>query len=524
MTTIAKFKQSGSGAVNRKITEKLSEYVSVKDFGAVGDGVADDSAAIQAALTASTHVRFGPGSYKINSSVTIPSNRFIDLASANIIADTGATPLFRFVSASEQLYIFGGGGIVTGTASSFLFCQGTTNQPTAVGQYARQIRLEGIQINSETIDVFLDFSNAVRQVFIDKCMSYTPSGINGNGKCVEVKVSKSIIYSSSGGAGTYGVKLRSPGNTTYYNEGWHFTDCTIDNFAKTFDVTDIFVLTVTGGYVGSAPSGYAFDFGMPTSSKCDHITLSGFTTGSKIRFAPSGGLLYHANISNVTFTSISSVNLQCANNAAGISIRNVKFESSTSGIAIECVSNNATIVIDGIDCDSTFIAGVQVKGTAGANCSVSNVSYSGSGDSLYVERPVLVKNVAVNSANVSALQRQFNPGDIVGTTAVAGTIATINISCAKGETGFINFSLGCSGMNAGTQRFDLALPAGMSVPTGTGWSSVYVYPSAAAGLVTASIPYYCTADITGQDLAIVNAVGNTVSVDYHSRFGIVRTW
>ncbi|HEY8354782.1 MAG TPA: glycosyl hydrolase family 28-related protein [Methylophilaceae bacterium] len=46
------FLQAGTDAVYRTVQDKLHEWVSVKDFGAVGDGIADDTSAINAAIAA----------------------------------------------------------------------------------------------------------------------------------------------------------------------------------------------------------------------------------------------------------------------------------------------------------------------------------------------------------------------------------------------------------------------------------------------------------------------------------------
>jgi hypothetical protein len=70
-STLVGFLQSGTGAVTRTAQNKLRESVSVLDFGAVGDGVADDTAAIQAAVDASKNltVYFPPGQYRITSTI-----------------------------------------------------------------------------------------------------------------------------------------------------------------------------------------------------------------------------------------------------------------------------------------------------------------------------------------------------------------------------------------------------------------------------------------------------------------------
>ena len=62
--SLVSFRATDSTAVVRTVQDKMREVVSVKDFGAVGDGVADDTAAIQAALDAGITVRVPPGRYR----------------------------------------------------------------------------------------------------------------------------------------------------------------------------------------------------------------------------------------------------------------------------------------------------------------------------------------------------------------------------------------------------------------------------------------------------------------------------
>lgn len=63
-------------AVTTNVEAKLAETVSVMDFGAVGDGVADDTTAFANAIAASNAIYVPPGTYLVDGSFNI-SNKFI---------------------------------------------------------------------------------------------------------------------------------------------------------------------------------------------------------------------------------------------------------------------------------------------------------------------------------------------------------------------------------------------------------------------------------------------------------------
>jgi len=80
------------GGVTVKATaSQLSEMVSVKAYGAVGDGVVDDTIAIQAAITANKSVFFPAGTYKITAPIILSQNNFqvVGVKGKSIIMGSG---------------------------------------------------------------------------------------------------------------------------------------------------------------------------------------------------------------------------------------------------------------------------------------------------------------------------------------------------------------------------------------------------------------------------------------------------
>jgi len=109
------FQQTGSGTVLRTAQAKMRETVSVKDFGAVGDGVTDDTVAIQAAVdSGAACVHFPQGTYKVVTSST-PSFDYgnttigtyvaidIDRSNLTITGDNAVINLFAATAAAGRI-------------------------------------------------------------------------------------------------------------------------------------------------------------------------------------------------------------------------------------------------------------------------------------------------------------------------------------------------------------------------------------------------------------------------------------
>jgi hypothetical protein len=106
--------EGGTGSVYRSVTSKLQESISVKDFGAVGDGAVDDTAAIQAGLAYLSNggtLYFPQGEYLCSTQLTLNSNiSLIGVGRTNTGTQYGTT--IKFTNASSC-------GIITALAGGY---------------------------------------------------------------------------------------------------------------------------------------------------------------------------------------------------------------------------------------------------------------------------------------------------------------------------------------------------------------------------------------------------------------------
>jgi hypothetical protein len=145
------FLQAGTGAVPRSVQSKERDIVSVKDFGAVGDGVTNDTAAIQAAITALSAsggiVYFPAGTYVISSLLTVPDASYISLQGTGYSSQIKKNFNGDMVSLGSRcqmhgLYLNGNGSTYTGRG--VIITTGAPSNPPSA-RYIKDCFINGTQ-------------------------------------------------------------------------------------------------------------------------------------------------------------------------------------------------------------------------------------------------------------------------------------------------------------------------------------------------------------------------------------------
>lgn len=161
-SSLVGFLQAGANAQPRTVQSKLRDVVSVLDFGAVGNGVADDTLAIQAAVNTGRLVQLPIGVYKTTSPIVF------GVGSVGIVGEN---------------YSYSTGGSVidyTGSDSAIKIFDGVTADKRVVSLTIERI---GIAVRTANAKGF-DFSHSSYGRFKDiwiRLYATTQSGVYGKG-------------------------------------------------------------------------------------------------------------------------------------------------------------------------------------------------------------------------------------------------------------------------------------------------------------------------------------------------------
>lgn len=396
------FVSSGTGAVTRTVESKLREWVSVKDFGAVGDGTTSDVAAFNAALAQGGTVVVPKGTYRLNGKVTMAVN------GTTLRLDAGVTLLLSGVPAVQspfgnQIHVIANDCAVIGSGPSSLLQITGGSQANAVG-ILHKARLT-------VRDLTIDGGKSGGSAFADDTFM---SGV-------------SVVATAAGGATSDanvvidGCEIRNfiQYGVNVYGElakGVKVVNCNIHDIGKAGDALSVGAgIVVTRGVNDFTAANNSLISNKSHGIFCSSAGLSGsqYNISNNICSSNGGhgiGFLEQLNYFSVAGQGLSRITItgnNCnANTLHGIALNcvdNVGFLSQISVVGNVCNSNSSYGILSLSNVAPNNVSSLVVMGNTTNNNTTANIS------------------ISANATNVQGVAVSFTPAVRGTSTAGVGT-------------------------------------------------------------------------------------------------------
>lgn len=483
-SSLVGYNEGGTGAVTTTVQDKLRQTVSVKDFGAVGDGTTDDTTAIQNAINACkvggiTGLSFPSGKYLVSS--TINFQGFFGDGGLSVVGQSAT------LKASSSL---------TGTVINIDDQGGSNNDRmnlrinnlNIIGNTTSSGSAYGIQINALTSGVTAD-------VFISNCViSYCSTGIVNSGGIILDFNNVTFKYNGLGFSSPndsnslsfYGCRFFQNTSAVYIN-GFAlgiviFVGCEIEDNSYTGTNTDgIYCCKFTNAgqlnFVSCHFEGnncqYNIYFQGSGSSNgsaismigCESICTGGYqvyVVGSYLSatncYLNASGSAYQTYLDSAS----SAVLINTSTTISGSSTKVTSFGTTNLGTSLNFGSSSASLS----DYQEGTFTGSTITGINCSSISISNASYVKIGKLVTLQATFTATLTATSTATYIIFTIPFNTN--ANASAAVGSVAH---TATTNGLGFVSDTTPSSSNSA-----ELTIPANqVTVANGTSFTANFTY-------------------------------------------------